>query len=278
MEQKALAVFEGKNVRRIWFNDEWWFVAVDIIEVLTDSKDPSGYLKDMRRRDESFAEGWGQIATPLSIETAGGKQNLNCVSVKGAFRLIQSIPSQKAEPFKQWLAQVGYERIQEIENPELAQDRAREYYKLKGYPQDWIEKRIRGIAIRQELTDEWKARGIQENREFAILTNEISKATFGVPIKVHKEIKGLDPKFKNQNLRDHMNDLELIFSMLGEKLTTEVTKKKDAQGFPENVETAKEGGAVAGRARLDAEKTLGIKVVSPESQLEVAKKRRIEKK
>ena len=278
MEQKALAVFEGKNVRRIWFNDEWWFVAVDIIEVLTDSKDPSGYLKDMRRRDESFAEGWGQIATPLSIETAGGKQNLNCVSVKGAFRLIQSIPSQKAEPFKQWLAQVGYERIQEIENPELAQDRAREYYKLKGYPQDWIEKRIRGIAIRQELTDEWKARGIQENREFAILTNEISKATFGVPIKVHKEIKGLDPKFKNQNLRDHMNDLELIFSMLGEKLTAEVTKKKDAQGFPENVETAKEGGAVAGRARLDAEKTLGIKVVSSESQLEMVKKKRIEKK
>ena len=149
---------------------------------------------------------------------------------------------------------------------------------MKGYPQEWIEKRIRGIAIRQELTDEWKARGIQENREFAILTNEISKATFGVPIKVHKEIKGLDPKFKNQNLRDHMNDLELIFSMLGEKLTTEVTKKKDAQGFPENVETAKEGGAVAGRARLDAEKTLGIKVVSSESQLEMVKKKRIEKK
>src|SRR3989338_1222139 len=278
MEQKALAVFEGKNVLRIWFNDEWWFVAVDIIEVLTDSKDPSGYLKDMRRRDESFAEGWGQIATPLSIETAGGKQNLNCVSVKGAFRLIQSIPSQKAEPFKQWLAQVGYERIQEIENPELAQDRAREYYKLKGYPQEWIEKRIRGIAIRQELTDEWKARGIQENREFAILTNEISKATFGVPIKVHKEIKNLDPKFKNQNLRDHMTDLELIFSMLGEKLTTEVTKKKDAQGFPENLDVAAKGGSVAGRARLDAEKTLGIKVVSSESQLEVVKKKRIEKK
>src|SRR3989338_3709236 len=267
----ALAVFEGKKVRKTWYADEWWFVIEDIVFILTDSADPKQYIQKIKQRDEILAQGWVQIVHTLPVDTSGGKQKMNCVNTEGAFRIVQSIPSPKAEPFKRWLAQVGYERIQEIENPELAQDRAREYYKLKGYPQDWIEKRIRGIAIRQELTDEWKARGIQENREFAILTNEISKATFGVPIKVHKEIKGLDPKFKNQNLRDHMNDLELIFSMLGEKLTTEVTKKKDAQGFPENVETAKEGVAVAGRARLDAEKTLGIKVVSPESQLEVAK-------
>ncbi len=272
----ALVVFEGKNIRRTWFNEEWWFVAADIIAALTDSIDPSGYLKDMRRRDEGFAQGWGQIATPLSIETAGGAQNLNCVSTKGALRLIQSVPSKKAEPFKRWLAQVGYERIQEIENPELAQDRAKEYYELKGYPKEWIDKRLRGIAIRQELTDEWKRRGIGEQREFAILTNEISQATFGVPIKIHKEIKSLDPKFKNQNLRDHMTDLELIFSMLGERLTTEATRKRDAQDFPENLEAAKEGGTVAGRARKDAEKTFGIKVVSPNNYLDLTKKKKIE--
>ena len=193
-------------------------------------------------------------------------------------RIIQSIPSPKAEPFKRWLAQVGYERIQEIENPELAQDRAKEYYELKGYPKDWIDKRIRGIAIRQELTDEWKQRGIEEQREFAILTNEISQATFGVPIKAHKEIKGLDPKFKNQNLRDHMTDLELIFSMLGERLSTEATRKKDARGFTENLDAAKEGGTVAGRARKDAEKTFGINVVSPENSLDLTKKKKIGKK
>ncbi len=151
--KNALVVFQGKDIRRTWFNDEWWFVATDIIAVLTDSRDPTGYLKDMRRRDEGFSQGWGQIATPLLISTTGGNQNLNCVSTKGAFRLIQSIPSPKAEPFKQWLAQVGYERIQEIENPELAQKRTRDLYKAKGYSEQWIEKRIRGIAIRDELTE-----------------------------------------------------------------------------------------------------------------------------
>ena len=174
MEQdKALVVFQDKKIRRIWFNDEWWFVATDIVAALTDSKDPSGYLKDMRRRDEGFARGWGQIATPLRIDTQGGKQKLNCVSTKGAFRLIQSIPSQKAEPFKLWLAQVGYERIQEIENPELAQSRMREVYKAKGYSEDWIEKRVRSIAIRDELTDEWGKRGVKTEIEYAILTSEI---------------------------------------------------------------------------------------------------------
>ncbi|MEK6922141.1 MAG: Bro-N domain-containing protein, partial [Nanoarchaeota archaeon] len=177
MVENSLILFQGKEVRRTWFNDEWWFVATDIIGILTESTDPSGYLKDMRRRDEGFAQGWGQIATPLPIQTAGGPQQLNCISTKGAFRLIQSIPSKKAEPFKQWLAKVGYERVQEIENPELAQQRMKELYRLKGYSDDWIEKRVRGIAIRQELTDEWKNRGVEEGKEFAFLTNEISKAT-----------------------------------------------------------------------------------------------------
>jgi len=169
---KAMVVFQGRKIRRTWFNDEWWFVAADIISALTDSTDPSGYLKDMRRRDEGFAQGWGQIATPLPIETTGGIQKINCISTKGAFRLIQSIPSKKTESLKQWLAQLGQDRIDEIQNPELAIERTREYYRLKGYPNDWVEKRIDGIKIRQNLTDEWNDRDVKEEKEYAILTNE----------------------------------------------------------------------------------------------------------
>lgn len=261
----ALVVFQGKEIRRTWFNDEWWFVAVDIIVVLTGSSDPSGYLKDMRRRDEGFAQGWGQIATPLSIETSGGLQRLNCVSTRGAFRLIQSIPSPKAEPFKLWLAQVGYERVQEIENPELAQQRMKKLYQQKGYSEDWIEKRVRGIVIRQELTGEWKKRGIEEDKDFAILTNEISKATFGKTVEEYKSVKNL----KKENLRDHMNDLELIFSMLGERATTEIARTKDAQGFVENKDAAAKGGKIAGDARVKLEIETGKSVVSGENYLRV---------
>ena len=200
---EGLVVFQDKRIRRTWFNDEWWFVATDIVKALTNSKDPVGYLKDLRRRDEGFREGWGQIATPLTIETKGGKQKINCVSTKGAFRIIQSIPSKKAEPFKQWLAKVGYERVQEIENPELAQDRAKKYYEMKGYPKSWIDKRIRSIAVRHSLTDEWKNRGITKPNEYAILTDEISKAVFNLTTKEYKEYKDLDVKNKNENLRDH---------------------------------------------------------------------------
>ena len=187
MERNALVVFEDKKIRRVWHNDEWWFVIEDVIFALTDSKDPKGYIKDMRRRDDVLSEGWGQIATPLKIETIGGMQSTNCANVKGIFRIIQSIPSPKAEPFKLWLSQVGYERVQEKENPELAQKRMKELYKAKGYSDDWIEKRVRGIAIRDELTDEWKQRGVNENVEFAILTNEISKATFGKTVEEYKK-------------------------------------------------------------------------------------------
>ena len=262
-ERNALIVFQDKKIRRAWFNEEWWFVAVDIVEVLTDSKDPSGYLKDMRRRDESFSQGWGQIATPLLIETSGGRQNINCVSVKGAFRLVQSIPSLKAEPFKQWLAQVGYERVQEIENPELAQKRMKELYKAKGYSEEWIEKRVRGIAIRDELTDEWKKREVGTEREYAILTAEISKATFGMTPSEYQQFKGL----KKQNLRDHMNDLELIFTMLGEASTTKIARSKDAQRFVENKDAAQKGGKIAGEAREKLELEAGEKVVSSENYL-----------
>ncbi|ODS42831.1 MAG: phage antirepressor protein [Candidatus Altiarchaeales archaeon IMC4] len=269
---KALVVFQGKGIRRIWHNGQWYFVIVDVVEVLTDSLQPNGYIKDMRRRDPELSKGWGQIATSLLIQTKGGQQKINCANTEGIFRIVQSIPSGKAEPFKRWLAKVGYERIREIENPELAQERAKEYYEIKGYPKDWIDKRLRGIAVRQDLTDEWMQRGIEEQRDYSILTNEISKATFGIPIKKHKQVKGLDPKFKNQNLRDHMTDLELIFSMLGEASTTEITKSNAYEGFEECLESSREGGKIAGNARQELESKTGKKIVSSDNYTEITGK------
>jgi DNA-damage-inducible protein D len=242
---------------------------------LTDSQNPSDYLKKVKIRDLPLRKGWGQIVTPLRIDTPGGPQNLNCVNTENAFRLIQSIPSPKAEPFKLWLAKVGYERIQEIENPELAQKRMKELYKIKGYSEDWIEKRMRGIAIRDELTDEWKKRGVSREMDFAILTAEISKATFGMTPSEYKALKGL----KKENLRDHMNDLELIFSMLGERVSTEITRKEDANGYAEVEDAAKRGGKVAGNARRETEKELGRPVATSENYLsEPENKKRLEDK
>jgi DNA-damage-inducible protein D len=273
---KAIAVFEGKKIRKTWHNEEWFFSVEDIIQALTDSIDPKGYVKDMRRRDEELSKGWGQIATPLEMPTAGGLQAMNCTNTEGAFRIIQSITSPKAEPFKLWLAQVGYERIQEIENPELAQDRARSYYELKGYPKDWIEKRVRGIAIRQELTDEWKNRDVKKEEEFGILTNEISKATFGKTVEEYKKFKGLQKK--NQNLRDHMGDWELIFTMIGEKATTDITIVKDDKGFEKCKVSAKEGGQIAGNTRKEIEQKVGKPLVSKENFLNLAESKKEKKK
>jgi hypothetical protein len=225
---------------------------------------PKGYIKDMRRRDAELAKGWGQIATPLSLQTAGGVQKLNCANTEGIFRIIQSIPSPKAEPFKRWLAKVGYERIQEIEDPELGTVRTKEIYRAKGYTDQWIEKRMRGIAIREELTDEWKNRGVKQDREYAILTAEISKATFGVTPSEYKQLKGLD----RENLRDHMSDLELIFSMLGEAATTEITRERDSRGFEQNKDSAQRGGKIAGDARKKLEIESGRKVVTSENYLD----------
>jgi len=264
MESSHIALFSGKQIRKTLHNDEWWFVVADVVVALTETSDPKDYIRKMRIRDSAISEGWGQIVTPLSIDTSGGKQSLNCANTEGIFRIIQSIPSPKAEPFKKWLAKVGYDRVKEIEDPELASIRAREIYQAKGYPEDWIEKRMRSIAIREELTDEWKGRGVKENREYAILTAEISKATFGLTPNEYKNVKGL----KRQNLRDHMNDLELIFSMLGEAATTEITRAKNAQGFVESKTAAKEGGSVAGRARKELEHKSGRKVISKENYLE----------
>jgi DNA-damage-inducible protein D len=260
-KETAIVIFKESTIRRTWHDQEWWFVIVDVIAALTDSTQPAGYLRDMRRRDLQLNEGWGQLATPLLVTTPGGQQKLNCANTEGIFRLLQSIPSPKAEPFKLWLAKIGYERIQEIEDPELAQDRMKLLYEQKGYPKDWIDKRLRGIAIRQNLTDEWLDRGIASKKDYAILTAEISKATFGMTPSEYKQHKNL-PSKSNTNLRDHMTDLELIFTMLGEKVTTEISKTEKPEGMLENKKVAKRGGSVAGKARKDTEKELGNSVIS----------------
>lgn len=264
-----IALFQKREIRKTLHQNEWWFVIVDVVAALTDSANPAEYLKKMRLRDPALVEalkGGDSLSPPLALEfpTAGGPQKLQSWHTEGIFRLIQSIPSPKAEPFKRWLAKVGYERVQEIEDPELATKRTRALYRAKGYSDAWIERRMRSIAIRDELTDEWKKRGVKEKLEYSILTAEISKAAFGLTPSEYAAHKGL----KRQNLRDHMTDLELIFSMLGEAATTEITRTKDAQGFPQSKTSAKEGGAVAGNARRELEKKSGRRVVSRENYLE----------
>ena len=265
-----IKLFESKQIRSVWHETEqkWYFVVADVVQVLTDTPNPSDYINKMRRRDEELYKGWGQIVHPLSVDTAGGKQKLNCANAKGLLRIIQSVPSPKAEPFKLWLAQVGSDRLDEIENPELATQRTRELYKLKGYTDAWIEKRMRSIAIREELTEEWKNSGVKEQKEYAILTAEISKATFGLTPSQYKKVKGL----QNQNLRDHMTDLELIFSMLGEASTNAIVKTKNPVGFQQNKVVAKEGGAIAGNARKALEVKTGEKVISKNNYLPENKK------
>ncbi|MCK4626133.1 MAG: Bro-N domain-containing protein [Phycisphaerae bacterium] len=264
METK-IAVFKGKKIRRSIQDNEWCFSVVDIIAALTDSNKPRDYWYRMKKREQqSSGVDLSTFCRQLKLPSSDGKMyKTDVVNTENAFRIIQSIPSPKAEPFKRWLAKVGYERIQEIEDPELATKRSRAIYKAKGYPDDWIEKRMRSIAIREELTDEWKDRAVSEQRDYAILTAEISKAAFGVTPSEYKKLKGL----KRQNLRDHMNDLELIFSMLGEAATTEITRTRDAQGFDENKQAAVEGGSVAGTARKELEAKSGRKVVSKENYL-----------
>ena len=270
-EKNALVVFQDKNIRRIWFQDEWYFSVVDVVGALIDNKRPRKYWSDLKIKliteGSKLSEKIGQLKL---IAEDGKLRETDCANTQSILRLIQSIHSPRAEPFKLWLAKVGYERVQEIENPELAQERMKSLYEQKGYSKEWIEKRLRGIAVRQELTDEWKARDVKEKVEFAILTNEISKATFGKTVEEYKDFKGLN----KENLRDHMNDLELIFTMLGEKVTTEITKAKDAQGFKENKKATKEGGEVAGNARKDAEKKIGKSVSTNENYLTEPEKRK----
>lgn len=267
MKDNKLVVFQDKRIRRILMDDEWFFSVVDVVAALTDSVNARDYWFKMKKRVHS--EDGIELSTlcrQLKLESSDGKKySTDCANVKGMFRIIQSIPSPKAEPFKQWLAQVGYDRVLEIENPELAQDRMKELYEQKGYPKDWIDKRLRGIAIRQNLTDEWKERGITEDRDYAILTAEISKATFGMTPSAYKAYKGLE--FPNQNLRDHMTDLELIFTMLGERVTTELSRQEKPDTMTKHKSVAKRGGKVAGNARKETEKELGRSIISNKNYL-----------
>ena len=267
-KQQALKLFEERRVRTVWDDEQekWYFSIVDVVAVLTDSSNPQTYWRVLKKR--LLAEGNETVTNcnGLKMQAADGKMRLTDVAdTEQLLRLIQSIPSPKAEPFKLWLAQVGYERVQEIENPELAQERMKELYEQKGYPKDWIDKRLRGIAIRQNLTDEWKERGITEQSDYAILTAEISKATFGMAPFDYKMYNGLTKK--NQNLRDHMTDLELIFTMLGERVITEISQKEKTDTFQKNKQVAKRGGNVAGVAREQAEKELGRSILTPENFL-----------
>ena len=261
-----IKLFESKHIRSIWDDkaQRWLFAVVDVVAALTDSQNPQVYWRVLKKR--LLAEGNESVTNcnALKMTAPDGKQRLTDVAdTEQLFRLIQSIPSPKAEPFKSWLAQVGYERLEEIENPELAAARMRELYKAKGYSDEWIEKRVRGIAIRDELTNEWKKRGVKEQREYSILTAEISRATFGMTPTEYKAFKSLDKPA--DNLRDHMNDLELIFTMLGEASTTEIARNKDAQGYIKNRSAALKGGSVAGRARRDLEKKSGKRIASKEN-------------
>jgi prophage antirepressor-like protein len=263
--QKSIVIFEDHPVRRVWIEEDqkWYFAVPDVIQVLTDSVNPSGYIKDMRRRDPELSKGWGQIATPLLVETRGGKQKVNCADVEGILRIIQSIPSRKAEPFKQWLAKVGYERLQETVDPELAVIRARKNWQMLGRPEKWIEGRMRGQEVRNKLTDYWSGHGVKEGIEYAKLTNVIHQEWSGITVGQHKKVKGL----KRENLRDHMTEAELIFTALAELSTTQIAKAENADGYEPNQIAAKKGGSIARSARTQLESQTGKGVVSGENFL-----------
>jgi DNA-damage-inducible protein D len=268
MEKQKLALFEGREIRKTFHDEEWWFSVVDVVAALTDSINSRDYWYKMKIRVETEEnDELSTLCLQLKLQAPDGKmRETDCANTEGIFRIIQSIPSPKAEPFKLWLAKVGYDRIKEIEDPELATKRTRELYKAKGYSDAWIEKRMRGIAVREELTEEWQKRGLKQAREYAILTAEISKATFDMTPSEYKEYKNL----KHENLRDHMTDLELIFSMLGEASTTEIARNKNTQGFLENKDAAQRGGKIAGTARKHLELESGKKVSTDENYLQSA--------
>ncbi|MCD5383749.1 Bro-N domain-containing protein [candidate division WOR-3 bacterium] len=268
-----IAIFKGKKIRKIIHENEWWFSIIDIVEALTGTERPRKYWNDLKKKlaDEGYFEVSENIGQLKLLANDGKKYLTDCANTETIFRIIQSIPSPKAEPFKRWLARVGYERVKEIEDPELATKRTRAIYKLKGYSDDWVEKRMRGIAIREELTDEWQKRGAKEQREYEILTAEISKATFDMTPGEYKKLKNLN----RENLRDHMNDLELIFTMLGERATTEITRTEDSKGIPKLKKDAQEGGDIAGGAKKKLEKRLDKPISSKENYLKKPQDRKL---
>lgn len=270
-ETSKLAVFEGKHIRKTIHEGEWWFAVIDVVELLTASSIPKRYWSDLKKKlvSEGFTETYEKIVR-LKMLAPDGKQRLtDCAHTETMFRIIQSIPSPKAEPFKRWLAKVGHERIQEIENPELAQERMKQLYEQKGYPKEWIDKRLRGIAVRQDLTDEWQNRGAKNSLEYAILTNEIMQGAFDLKVEEYKAVKGLE----RENLRDHMTDIELILTMLAEATTTKLHRDRDSQGFEPLKKDAQDGGSVAGRTRKDIEQQSGTPVVSSSNFKQLARKK-----
>ena len=259
-KKQEIKIFEDKKVRTVWDSEteQWYFCVVDVVEVLTDSKNPTDYIKKMKKRDPSLAEGWGQIVTPLSVQTSGGKQRVNCATQQGLFRIIQSIPSHKAEPFKIWMAQVASQRLDQMQNPELSIEQAIADYKRLGYSDKWINSRVKGIEVRKELTDEWDRAGVKQGQQYALLTDIITREWSGMTTRQYKQYKGL----KKENLRDNMTNVELALNMLAEASTAEISKQKNPKGYTQSAKIAKEGGSVAKAARKQLESKTGKSAIS----------------
>ena len=259
-KKQEIKIFEDKKVRTVWDSEteQWYFCVVDVVEVLTDSKNPTDYIKKMKKRDPSLAEGWGQIVTTLSVQTAGGKQRVNCATQQGLFRIIQSIPSHKAEPFKIWMAQVASQRLDQMQDPELSIEQAIADYKRLGYSDKWINSRVKGIEVRKELTDEWDRAGVKQGQQYALLTDIITREWSGMTTRQYKQHKGL----KKENLRDNMTNVELALNMLAEASTTEISKQKNPKGYTQSAKIAKEGGSVAKAARKQLESKTGKSAIS----------------
>ena len=259
-KKQEIKIFEDKKVRTVWDSEteQWYFCVVDVVEVLTDSKNPTDYIKKMKKRDPSLAEGWGQIVSPLSLQTAGGKQRVNCATQQGLFRIIQSIPSHKAEPFKIWMAQVASQRLDQMQDPELSIEQAIADYKRLGYSDKWINSRVKGIEVRKELTDEWDRAGVKQGQQYALLTDIITREWSGMTTHQYKQYKGL----KKENLRDNMTNVELALNMLAEASTAEISKQKNPKGYTQSAKIAKEGGSVAKAARKQLESKTGKSAIS----------------
>ena len=259
-------MFEGRKVRTLWKEEEqeWYFVVEDVVSVLTDSADPKQYVKRMKLRDKELAQGWVQFVPTLPVQTNGGVQKMSCATMQGIFRIIQSIPSKKAEPFKVWMAQVAAERVNQMIDPERSIDQAVADYRRLGYSEAWITQRIKTIEIRKGLTDEWKRGGVTQEVDFAFLTDLMSKTWSGLTTREYKKLKGLT----KENLRDNMTNMELLLNALAEESATQLSKERNPEGFVENADVAQTGASIARNARLDIESQLGHSIISPEKAIE----------